>query len=1255
MVFQIKQDNRFQNTHVKKKWLPSIASVLFVATSTAYALEPIVNISQTPLELTPTVASNVMILLDDSGSMDFEVMTTDVVSGGLFFSPNPDGSDFGSTDPDKLITQREGCELTTAGFGGYAYGIDATTNVYQDDSGNHCYVADAKAWRFRCPEFNTLYYNPSNDYKPWAGFRDDGIEFKNINIDPTAAPLNPFLESSPTINLVTPSEETGIDKFRLYLCGRDENGRFVNLSGIEINGTSIGTEEEGIPIVDMQNFANWFTYHRSRHLRAKALLGEYVSIESGARLGLAQFNSTNNLRVEEMNASVIDEGAKRSLLNTIYSSSPSNVFSIADSGAIEESPLAERYQETQDYLACGNSDIVFQANGLGLACPAEQSPAGTCQANHIIVASDGFYDRITAVGNNDTNGPGIFDGGDFADDFSNTFADLTIEFYEDDLQPGLPDEVVPETVDKNFADLDEDDRLHQHIKTHIVTARASLSPETEAAAETPPWEANPRRSDLGLLEDLVHAAFNARGRYLNTADNNLSNTSSVNAAAQNLAQSISTGVGSTTPVAINTQAITANVVLYRTFFDSFSNSGDLVAQEIIVNSDGSLNVDSDATPEFLWSAAEQLDELIEDNGSSNSLRNILTFSNITNDGIEFEFDDLDASQQALLQDPQPGSIANIAQDRLSYLRGGLTEREGTNFKLGEFRIRPETDSTAGTNANGEQVMHHSKLGTIANAAPVFVGQPQAVGRFGGAWPNGDGETYFDFQNSQAGRDASVLVAANDGMFHVFNAASGNERFAYIPSFVFENLSQLTLPEYKHQFFVDSTPSVEDAYIRANGGSLSWNTIVVGGLGAGGRGYYALNITDPDPEDNPANQVLWEFGPEDDPDASADGAISDLGLSYGRPLIAMTNANDGGEQRWVAVFGNGYNSTSPEGEAIIYLLFIDRGIDGSWEQTGDLVKINTGVEGEDTPNGISEVRAIDIDGNGTIDRLYAGDLRGNLHVVDIRSATSSNWALNSNRFILFKAKAPITNDPQPITTRPIVVDNQNGAGVIVVFSTGSYFTESDAIDESIQSIYGVFDVTALAGSSETAIGTEVDINDLNEQTLVNNLFEDIDAGISLEVRTINTSIPDVNDQGWVINFDVIERGGADIEFPGEKAVRELQLRNDILFVNTVIPQELNCNPAPGGFSLAIDPQDGSAGDQVIFDINVDNVFDEQDNISVLGNAGIIVGTRFDSTPTDATFFGDYRITQLSNTDIVSFKTNPANLELVGRQAWREVEF
>lgn len=1218
-------------------------------TVAAYAghSQAILDTAQTPLELTPTVAANVMILLDDSGSMDFEVITADALSSGLFFGPDSDGSNFGSTQPELQITHRADCELTAAAFGGYAYGIAApTTNHYTppinpgDPNLKNCYVADARAWRFRCSSFNTLYYNPDPAvrYEPWAGLRSDGTEFPDVPAN--AAPLDPYQANSSTVDLTSPDIATGIDKFRVYQCGRDGlNGPFVNRSADVVGGD----ETEGVPITDMQNFANWFSYHRSRHLRAKALLGNFIFNQVGTRIGLVRFNFTTqpSLTAEEMNVSAEDDGAKRTLLNALYSTTPEQLSSLVN----ERSPLHKRHIETARYLECENSDA-FPSNP---ECPAEATPAGTCQTNHIVVATDGFSDRFPfsfsgdeGIGNADADSSNLFDGGAFADSSNfgllSTFSDVAISFYKNDIQGSLTDKVVPTPADINRYpngppdEFTTEDELHQHIKTHVVSYDVPFTGGDQDLVEFPPnpfdpfpWQ-SPLDTNLGLLQDLVHAAYSGRGEKINA--NIISSDG-----GQDLAQVVAQGVGSTTPVAINTQATSANVVLYRTFYDSSSNSGDLVAQ--VIDTDGLLETEN-GEPVFMWSAAKQLDELVGENGTSNSQRIIFTYSDNSNDGINFNFDDLDSNQQTQLNQPVPGMLT-VGEDRLEYLRG-LTTREGSSFDNGEFRIRPETESTGGG------IVHNAKLGTIANAAPVFVGLPQAVGRFGGAWPSTQGNTYFEFQTSQANRDASVLAAANDGMFHVFNANNGNERFAYIPSLVFENLSVLTLPEYKHQFFVDSTPSVEDAYIRATGSSSpSWNTIAVGGLGAGGRGYYALNITVPDPASTAVDQVMWEFGPEDDAVTFNGDTFSDLGLSFGRPLIAMSNATDGSNQKWVAVFGNGYNSASFSGNAVIYMLFIDQGIDGVWS-TSDFVKIDTDVGGSGTPNGIADVRAIDIDANGTIDWLYAGDLRGNLHAVNIESAVPNDWSLSSNRSILFEAGYSQTGEPQPITTRPIVVNNENGAGVIVVFATGSYFTNSDAIDTDIQSIYGIEDNFS---------GNEVDADDLVEQTLSNQFFTD--GATTLDVRVLNEVAAASSDRGWFIDFDVLRSSGSGVEFPGEKVVRALQLRNDVLFMNTIIPQELSCDPSPGGFLLALDPQTGTAGQEVIFDINTDSIFDDQDKINVSSELKVIVGTRFKSPPSGSTFFGDYRITQLSDTSIDSIRTNTAKTELVGRQAWREVEF
>jgi type IV pilus assembly protein PilY1 len=380
---------------------------------------------------------------------------------------------------------------------------------------------------------------------------------------------------------------------------------------------------------------------------------------------------------------------------------------------------------------------------------------------------------------------------------------------------------------------------------------------------------------------------------------------------------------------------------------------------------------------------------------------------------------------------------------------------------------------------------------------------------------------------------------------------------------------------------------------------------------------------------------------------------------------MSNAEYGdGEKKWVAIFGNGYNSTSADGDAAIYILFIEAGQDGVWTAGSDYIKISTGygkAESSDgtTPNGVGAVRGIDIDNDGTVDRLYAGDLQGNLYRVDISSANASAWDDSANRDIIFKARygpAGSRTIVQPFTKRPIVVKHPSEPGYIVIAATGSWMTSDDATSTDIQSIYGIWDNNT---------GYEVTMpsanNQLVEQEFTNHLIKEH----GFTVRSLSNNAVVWKDtgsssnkvMGWYIDFDIPPAGSnSGVEYPGERAVRNLQLRGDFLFVNTVIPKGSSpCNNGAGGFELAFDPFTGGSGSKIVFDISADGQFDVDDNISdTLGDAYIVSGIRFDSTtPTDAAFIGHYRLTQQSDRSVRSIGTNTRVSNAAGRNSWREL--
>jgi type IV pilus assembly protein PilY1 len=436
-------------------------------------------------------------------------------------------------------------------------------------------------------------------------------------------------------------------------------------------------------------------------------------------------------------------------------------------------------------------------------------------------------------------------------------------------------------------------------------------------------------------------------------------------------------------------------------------------------------------------------------------------------------------------------------------------------------------------------------------------------------------------------------------------------------------------------------------------------MLVGGLGKGGKGYFALDITDPGSfttQENAAANVMWEFTSADD---------NALGYSYSPPLIAMSNDGDIGSKTAVAIFGNGYENTSADGHAYLFVVKLAGNGDGTWNEDADYIKIDTGIaaDANGVANGISGIRGIDIDADGTVDYVYAGDLRGNLHRFDLTGDMSS-WGHDG---ILFTAKYEGTDPVQPITNAPIVVEHPSEGGYIVIVGTGTWMYETDRSDTSIQSIYGIWD--DFANNM-----TPVTHAQLVEQNFINH--QNREEGYI--VRTSTDNLIDWNNngndlvRGWVINLDIPPAsGGANPEFPGERAVRRFQYRGGILFVNTVIPKTGNADPCvagAGGWELGFCPETGGAPnpqrdppldcDKIIFDLNRDNEFSNLDNVGDVAaniSANIVTGKQFeDSTPADSSFIGDIQVTQTSDKSIESTKTNTSDTVLQGRHSWREVQ-
>ena len=1227
------------------------------------------ELADLPLELAVGTEPNVLVVMDDSGSMDWTLSAPDEKEGRLLISTRG--------------MSGVGRQASTI----YSYVHDLPTNTYNRSSSIGRIVPSEQAldaddafdgnnygvWRARTHKYNKLYYNPEIRYLPWRGLAPDNQPFPNVGYKD--APLDP-MDPSQNIDL---RDEVDFTSYRVPRMDGDRSTKDVKVRDFYIpryyltpaNGPDLQWNDphvlveirddktayqggpgrpdcavkDGNPLTctfkqEIQNFANWFTYYRSREYVAKSALGRVVAQASTLRVGYAAMNdASDRIPIKEMNASY-RAGNKRDVMDQIYA--------IDSNGS---TPLRSRLDEAGRYYECEDGNIFnFPASNPGNPnCPVPASPGGQCQLNYTLVFTDGRWNGSF----NDTNrdGPGngntVFDGGMYADAIGGTLADVAMHYYERDLHPSLDDEVptsARDTVGALVGAFGADpDTMHQHMATFGIQFGLSGN-MTDAdipgdIRQSVAW-GNPFDDAFAKTDDVRHMALNGRGGFLEAFD-----TEGLQSTMGSVFDEFSSGEGAASAVSFNSQQVSQDNVIFRAFYNTKINSGDLIAQELDLN--GLL-----VNPE-VWSAAKELDSKDFDD------RVIVTFDTDASsvrfwEGVPFRHNRLSGEQRSTL-----------SEEQVDYLRGDRSNERplGENYR--------------------ERSVDRGMLGDIVNSTPVFVGPPSYRLRDRDAFPTDAGNLYSEFRDTHLARPEMVAVGGNDGLLHIFEAGMGEELMAYVPDKLINGepyanpLSQLTSSAYNHKYFVDLTPSVQDVFAKARSDfTREWRTVLVGGLRGGGKGYFAIDITDPsrfNTENRAADQVLWEFTDADD--VSPDPAkfdlqgmsVKDLGYSFSQPTLVMTNAEVGANpvrKRWGAIFGNGYNATA--GVAKLFALFIEDGVDGWDYGAGDFVKVDTGFgapgpgqANEGRPNALGTPRLIDADGNGTADLAYAGDLRGNLYRFDLSDVDPQNWSATQIFTATYRDGAD--DVPQPITNQPIVIRNpQEDEGYVVIFGTGSFVTVPDATSTDIQSLYGIWD--------RLEVAPDIRRDDLVEQEITNLADPEFGNVRTLSSNPVSYSPPSTH-RGWFVDFDA-ERPLTDVngdpnpdqsgnatgpQFPGERAVRSLQLRGGFLFINTVIPRDnTTCLQSPGGFQMALNPSTGGLGglrEQIAFDLNGDNQFDDLDSAA---GGEVIAGMRFeDAVPSDAAFVGSRRYTQLSDREVDVQNTNTNVGSRTGRLSWLEI--
>ena len=1202
---------------------------------------PSAEVSDRPLFIQSAVDHNLMFVVDDSGSMDYETLASAVGSRSLV-------KDHYLYNPGKSGTYSQGKRI-----------YDRTIHDIDPD--------DYYLWS---DEYNLQFYDPDSTYLPWAS--TDNRTFTNINI--TNAPLDPGLSNSLSYDL-TKAGELGLDDDdypatffvqntdasvskistekvygscssgwevwqdtqcrtceRPWGCTKKKHYRYEdrpyddvvvvdevqqcanisdnwydhwksNSSGYlfeDANGNSVaqgqmglapdgeclqrvelvaGNETEVLAVTgqtlaeQQQNFANWFSYYRRRHQAIRAAVSQSVTDLENMRLGVFWLNNRRG-----MDGRMYDSDTH---LNRFLD----DQYSRFDSGSWTGNGTPNR-------LALQHAGNQF----------AKEAVRGTleCRSNFALLFTDGFsssHSKSSIVANNaDKTAPAPFSNSTHQD----TLGDIAYYYYQGLRgSNGAMLDGGAMRVDPKCGTGQETAQMDCNSEYHMNTYTVSLGMQGEryagishfkvadAHANPPNWGTANMDGELNpaQIDDLYHAAVNGKGEYYN-AESTVDLVSSIQSAVEKIKKQL----GSGSNVSFNTGSLKEGGMIYSAQFTSQIWTGTLRGETL--GADG-------VVAAGVWDAADELNT----RDLSVSPRLILTYGEDASGnrvGTTFSWDNLTAGQQA---DLSYGGDAELGKSRLAYLAGADLDGYGNVA----FRERD------------------SLLGAIINSSPTYIGIPAKN------WPNidpfgADGDRYSAFRSSAKTRQKMVYVGANDGMFHGFDADTGEEVLAYVPSFVYSDqasagLHTLTETDYEYQSYVDLPVNASDVYIGGD-----WETVVISGARGGAPGIFALEVTDPSTfSATTADDILmWEFTNSDD---------ARLGNRTGAVQIGVLKWGDS-DYRWSAVFSNGYG-VSKNG---VFVLDIGKPAADAWSEGSNyhFIELADGT-------GLSPVRLVDnIDeydnaaGDGIIDRAYAGDLEGRLWAINLLNGSGSWGSVYSDgggNTPLFTA-TDSSGDAQPITVRPVVARNRykedlDYPNLIVLFGTGQYLTAADVNDEQQQSFYGISDRTT--GS----LGRD----NLGERELTE---QDYPAGgLGAVVRkTTETALDWATKYGWFVDFDTQT---------GERVVADAEVKGSYVVFPTNIP--VGGDPCGGGgssFLMALEMDGSTDPDKSIIDVNNDGKLDDVDK----GWAGFGYS---DAIINNIALIGDVAIGSASNAKKPAFLTDLGDdADGVGRVGWREIE-
>ncbi len=902
---------------------------------------------------------------------------------------------------------------------------------------------------------------------------------------------------------------------------------------------------------EMTNFANWYTYYRTRIQMMKTSLGlAFAPIGSTYRVGFITINPGSPVSSSKyLGIGQFVGTQKQNWYSTVYAQSVGN-----------STPLREALSRAGRYYA-------HKTNGINSGMnddPIQYS----CQQNFTLLTTDGYWntngdnsnndgvqlDGTTAIGNQDnvdntgamppysSRATGTYDGGCAAGTYNaggcaNTLADVAMYYYSTDLRStgsigALGTDVSLDNVPTN----PNDTNPTQHMVTFtlgladgLMTYKSKYDTSTtgdfalikQGASGACFWTSGicnwptPLHDTPSALDDLWHAAVNGRGKYFHAQD-----PSSLSSGLQGALASLQVQLGSASAAATSSPNITqTNNFIFSSTFDTVQWTGDVQAQQIDAST-------GNVVPAILWSAQAQLDTLANATTPGGTSRVIYTFDSTQPNKLNtFQWANLTVAEQTLLLGS--GNINCSGWTQWTSLSVVQQTAACTGANLVAFLRGDSTNSPA----LYRQRVH--VLGDTVNATPAYVQAPSFA--FGDAVT----PSYATFQAANASRQGVIYIGANDGMLHAFNGTTGVEMWAYVPKQLIGGLAGLADNNWStlHKYLVDGSPQIMDVFDSVNS---AWKTILVGGLNHGGQGFYALDIT------NPSTPIaLWEICSN-----SALCAISDadMGYSYGNAVTAK-RLFDG---KWVVMLTSGYDNVPPSpaaatGHGFLYVL---DALSGTL-----LRKVDTGVGGLTTgtcpagfspaytapcPSGLAKISAWadNFSVDNTAKWVYGGDLMGNVW--------RFNMAVDPPAVQQLATLRDASGKPQSITTRPELGDILGNRVLFV--GTGRYLGVTDLSNPSTiplpyayaNSLYAFRDNGTNNGNLRTSNPPMV------QQTITQP---------TTTSRTISTTAVDwTGNLGWFVDFNP---GIAPGLSPGERVTLDPQLVLGTLVVATNVPLASAC--------------------------------------------------------------------------------------------------